>query len=429
MATLLVFAFTRPWLGLLIWSWLAYMNVHRLAYGFAYLFPFSMITAVVIFISLFLSGERIKFPITRETILLFCLCVWMTVTSFVALDPVFVWEFWGRSMKIEVMVFVTMMVMRERWKLNALIWTIVLSLGFFGVKGAIFTLVTGGQHRVHGPENSFIENNNQLALALVMTLPLMRYLQMNSRRPWVRLMLTGLMVLSTLSILATYSRGGMVSLVALLLIMWLKSRRKLALALATVMILAPLIAFMPHAWVERMHSTKDYEDDSSAQGRFNAWKFAINVAKERPLTGGGFHTFTWMQFLVYAPDPRDVHDAHSNYFQMLAEHGFVGLGLFLSLWACTWLSGSWVIRHGRATPGLEWAADMSEMVQVSLFAYLTGGLFSGLAYYDFPYHLMAITVISKDLIRDEMRVIDAARWSPVAVPAAAAPNLEGQVLT
>src|SRR5258708_38674129 len=110
---------------------------------------------------------------------------------------------------------------------------------------------------------------------------------------------------------------------------------------------------MPQQWKDRMSTiqTTDEEDlDTSAKGRLNSWMFAWNLAKDRPITGGGFHVFISPAFLQYAPDPTDLHDSHSIYFEMLGEHGFVGLAIFLSLGFCTWLSGRWVIRQARGLP-------------------------------------------------------------------------------
>jgi len=36
---LLPFIFKRPWVGILVWAWLSYMNPHRLAWGFALISP------------------------------------------------------------------------------------------------------------------------------------------------------------------------------------------------------------------------------------------------------------------------------------------------------------------------------------------------------------------------------------------------------
>ena len=106
-------------------------------------------------------------------------------------------------------------------------------------------------------------------------------------------------------------------------LLWLKSRKKLALAVIMLLVVPPLIQFMPQKWEERMHtiSTDRDELDESALGRINAWGFAWNLAKARPILGGGFRVFyvydTWHR---YAPDPQDFHDSHSIYFEVLSRN-------------------------------------------------------------------------------------------------------------
>jgi probable O-glycosylation ligase (exosortase A-associated) len=157
-------------------------------------------------------------------------------------------------------------------------------------------------------------------------------------------------------------------------------------------------AIMPQAWYDRMYTIADYEHDASAMGRINAWWFAWNLAKARPLTGGGFETFTPSLFSIYAPNPRQYHDVHSIYFEVLGEHGFVGLVLFLALGFMAWRTATLVAKRARQSPELKWLADLVTMVQVSLIGYAAGGAFLGLAYFDLAYHLVAMIVIAKGLL-------------------------------
>src|SRR4029434_7558973 len=78
-----------------------------------------------------------------------------------------------------------------------------------------------------------------------------------------------------------------------------------------------------------------YEQDQSALGRLGAWRFAINLAHDRPLMGGGFDVFNPEAFQRWAPDVR-FQDSHSIWFQVLAMHGYVGLGIYLLLWWLAW---------------------------------------------------------------------------------------------
>ena len=86
------------------------------------------------------------------------------------------WEQMSKVSKIFLMIFVSMMLINTRERLIQLVWVIALSIGFFGVKGGIFTITTGGGFRVQGPAGSFIAGNNEMGLALAMTVPLLYYL-------------------------------------------------------------------------------------------------------------------------------------------------------------------------------------------------------------------------------------------------------------
>jgi putative inorganic carbon (hco3(-)) transporter len=396
----IIYALPRPWVGVLVWSWLGYMNPHRLAYGFAFSFPFAAVTFAVIVFAMIISPESKRLPLTREVVLLIVFVAWFTFTTILALNPSDAWIAWDRSFKIELMILVTLMVMRERQRLHLLAWVIALSLGFYGVKGGLFAAASGGTKMVQGPPDSFIEGNNEIALALVMVIPFMRYLQLQTDKRWVYRGLIGAQLLTVFAVLSTYSRAGFLAVSVVLFLMALKSRRRLVYSGVLLAAIVLLISFMPAQWSERMNTIKTYDQDASAMGRINAWSFAYNLAADRPFTGGGFKVFTRELFRKYAPNRLDHHDAHSIYFQVLAEQGYPGLIMFLALGFLTWRSGSWVIRRARDMPSMLWAGDLAAMCQVSMAGYAVGGAFAGLAYFDLPYHLMAIIVLCKELVRD-----------------------------
>lgn len=393
----LPFILARPWIGILMWCWISYMNPHKLAWGFAYSMPFAMLIALATLVGLLLSKEPKKFPLTRETAIMLMLSVWMVVTSTFALYD-FAWLQFEKVAKILLMTFVTLMLINTKQRLHVMVWAIVLSIGFFGVKGGIFTLATGGSYRVLGPLSTFIAGNNEIALALIMVIPLMRYLQLSSRRLVVRVGLGAAMFLSAVAAIGSQSRGALVAILAMAFFFWAKSRGKLATALFIALVVAVIAPFMPQTWYDRMATIEQYEQDPSALGRINAWWVAFNLAKARPLTGGGFETFQPELFALYAPDPTKYHDVHSIYFEMLGEHGFVGLGLFLALGLFTWRSASRVAAQARKGSEHESLGDLARMTQASLVAYGTGGAFLGLAYFDLFYHLVAVVVLANLIV-------------------------------
>lgn len=404
----LAFAISNPYIGVLLWSWIGYMNPHRLGWGFAYNFPFAYIIALVTFISLLVSRKKLDYFWTREMSWLLFLNIWFLVTTVFSLQPDASWEQWNKVIKIQLFIFITLWVMGSREKINALIWVIVVSIGFYGVKGGIFTLTGGGDDHVLGPAGSFISGNTEIGLALVMVLPFVWYLFLHTAQKWARLGLASSMFLIPVAVLGTQSRGALLAIGAIAFFLWLKSSKKLA-PLVLILLMIPFVfMFMPQQWHDRMSTIGDYQTDGSAMGRITAWTFAIKMANARPLIGGGFESFHERNYEYYAPGLVDrsgrIHypDVHSIYFEMLGEQGYVGLGIFLILGLFVWGNCNKVIKLSRQNEEYKWASDLAAMIQVSLVGYATGGAFLGLAYFDLPYHLLVIIVLVKRILQKEI---------------------------
>lgn len=390
---LIPFIFKRPWVGILLWSWLGYMNPHRLTWGFAYDFPFAMIVGLVTIMSFMSSREKKEMIWTRESVILLIFVGWMLITTFFAFNPQWAWFQWDKIWKIQLMVFLTVLILKERQHLHWLIWVIALSLGFYGVKGGIFTIVNGGTYRVQGPGGTFIGGNNEIALAMVMVIPLIRYLHLQETRKWIKIGLASAMVLTGVAAIGTQSRGGLVAMAAMGLFLWFKSRNKVFTAIYMAIAIAIMSAVMPQEWYDRMATIQTYQQDKSALGRINAWHTAFNVAKDR-VTGGGFEMWIPTVFRQYAPEAFNVRDVHSIYFEIMGEHGFIGFGLFMMLGIFAWIRARQIIRRCKKDPEKKWASDLASMIQVSLVGYAAGGAFLGMAYFDLPYHLMIILVLT-----------------------------------
>lgn len=397
--TLIIFAsipfiLRSPYIGVLMWTWIGFMNPHRLCWGFAFDMQFALFVALATMLGMLMSREPKKVPWTRESVILVIFIAWMGITTIFAVYGELALEHFWKVVKIQMMIFVTLMLMQSKERINLLIWVIALSIGFYGVKGGIFTILNGGAFHVRGPAGSFIAGDNEMGLALVMTIPLLRYLQVISTSFWIRHALTVTMGLSALAAVGSQSRGALLGIVSMGTFFWLKSRNKLFTLLLAGVAAVLVLSVMPQQYWDRIATIKTYQQDASAVGRINAWHMAFNLASNRPL-GGGFDAFRDAMFRRYAPDPTDVHDAHSIYFEVLGEHGFVGLALFLTLGLMTWGTASWVIRRARGDPTTRWAADLCAMVQVSLVGYAVAGAFLGLAYFDYYYTLVAVIVLCK----------------------------------
>ena len=391
------FMVKRPALGVVMWVWLSVMNPHRLAYGFAYNLQFAAATAAITLIALLVTKEQRRLAPTPPVVALGLFMLWICITSLFPFHDGSGYDMWSRVMKILFMTFVALAVIHSKQQIHWILWTIVGSMAFYGAKGGVFTLFHGGNYLVWGPGGSFIEGNNEVALAFVMTIPLMRYVQISLKKRWQRFAMLGIIVLTAFAAIGSHSRGALVAIAAMATFMWWKSRNKFAMGLALVTAGIVMPSFMPADWTERMHSIKAYDEDSSAQGRINAWWMAFNLAKDRPL-GGGFEIYDFDTFGRYAPNPLDVHAAHSIYFQVLGEHGFFGLLLFVSIGAFTWLAAGDAKRKAKGIAELEWVRDLMDMVKVSMVGYAVGGAFLSLAYFDVPYYVLVIVVATRALV-------------------------------
>lgn len=395
----LPFILRRPWIGILMWAWLGYMNPHRLAWGFSTSMPFALIVALTTFLALLMSREKKEVIWTRETKLLLVFTGWMFITTVFSMYPWMAWEQWDKVWRIILMTYVTIIAIRERSQLNWLIVVIALSLGFYGVKGGVFVLTGGSSNNVMGPPGSFIEERNAIGLALLMTIPLLWYVRMQAKSFVLRLGVSAAGALTLIAVIGTHSRGALLGLIAVGLFLILKARNRLGLILAIVPVVLTLLYVMPQEWFDRMRTIETYDEDSSAQGRLYAWGNAITLAN-MSIFGGGFRAVTGFGGT----------DSHSNWFGALGEQGWIGLVMFVLLHVFTWRSASAIVRAVREHPSLRWAGDLASMVQVSLIGYMSAGSFLGLQYFDLFYHLIAVVVIMGRLVRLE---IEAKSTSPV----------------
>jgi probable O-glycosylation ligase (exosortase A-associated) len=390
---LLPVALARPHVGILLWTWIGLMNPHKMTWGFAYNFPFALIVGVVTILAILISRESKRLPLASPVVVLLLFVGWMTITTVFSLYPDLAWAKWNKVIKIQLFIVLTLVVMQTQERIRWLILVATYSVAFFGIKGGVYTIARGGHGMVLGPDGGFISGNTEIALALTMTLPLMWWSRLQTERLWLKRAILVAMVLVAISVLGSYSRGGLLALAAMALVLWFKARGKLVLGIVLACLVPAFAAFMPDEWYRKMGTIQTYDQDNSAMSRLDAWQFAWNLALSRPVTGGGFETFQADAYARWAPGAR-AFDAHSIWFQILGEQGFVGLALFILLWVLTWRVASRVIAMCRERAELQWAKDLAAMIQVSLIGYWVGGSFLGLAYWDYPYILTAVAVLT-----------------------------------
>ena len=396
-------ALIQPWWGVLALAAFSYLNPHRYAWGFSRSLPVYFIVFLSVVIGMVTNGkDRQPFPWTRETILFFMLLAWFTLTTYYSPDlPDTSKEQWTKVMKIYLGIFPTFWMINDREKLKWLVIVIALSFGFVGFKGGIWALGTGFSNRVYGPDGTFYGGNNEIGLALNMTLPLLLLSATEFKNRFIRNSFYAVFFFSICSIISTWSRGALLTLMAVLGAILLSSKKKMLVipiilvSGILIMLIMPekLMSILPAEWFERMETIQNYEEDASAMGRIDAWKYGINRANRDPFTGGGFETFQL--------HGRDVHNA---YFEILGEHGYLALFLWLNLLFGTMIALQKLRKSASYVDGFLWVRDYARAIQISLLGYAVGAVFLGVAYWDYLYHLIAICVLMKIFLRRGLAV-------------------------
>jgi putative inorganic carbon (HCO3(-)) transporter len=393
----------RPWVGILAWYWIAFMVPHGLTWGFGRTLPVAMLIGGATLVGWVFSKDRKPIPRTWTVFALLLLAAHFTLTTILAYNPQEAWGKWVWVSKVLLMTFVTMTLFQERARLRWLYMVTALGLGFYGLKGGLWVLRTGGGERVFGPDMSFFADNNTLGLALCMILPMLLYLSREEPRPWLKKVLRVAFLFTIISIVFTYSRGAFLGLVIILAVLIWRSPWRLRFGMA--LLIGALVAapFLPDRLWERIQSISEQDSaetrDESVQGRFEAWRTAWNIALDRPFTGAGFRALwsneIWATY--YGTTFLQVRDAHSLYFEVLEEHGFVGFGLYLLVLACTLLTLRRIRKRWQGHAEYGYLSYYAEMTQLCLYPFLVAGAFITVAYFDLYFYFVAASVMLRAL--------------------------------
>lgn len=409
----------RPFYGLMIYSWLAFMRPQDMAWGASRILPLSQWVAIAMIIGLVLSvGRERLMTLKPQTVLLILLAGWISLSTVLAVVPELAQEVYGNYWKAILMTVLITGLVRDRNRLRWLLLLIAFSIGFLGAKRGLFGLVRGGARFNDGP-GGFMSDNNSFALALNMILPLLVGLAIVEKQKIVRIAAAVAAALCMLCILFTFSRGGFLTLVLVGgLLIW-RSRQRFVVGTLLALGLCGFLLFssdqITQDYVERTSSISDYQEDGSAQGRINAWKTSWRVFLDYPWTGVGPNNFISV-FMRYSPESDRFRVAHNAYLQLLAECGLPALLLFLSAIGVT----LWRLQRLRVLTTQPWVEVQARMFQISIAAYLLGSMFLNTAYSELIYYLMGMTV-GLEVVATSAKAEDAPESSTAAPAPGAIP--------
>ncbi|MDO9504984.1 putative O-glycosylation ligase, exosortase A system-associated [Hydrogenophaga sp.] len=399
-------AIARPFNAYLFWAWTAVVVPTSYFYGFmagARLnFFFAILTLVLIALG---RVPWNSYQPNRVTWLYLLFLFHATLVYLLAYPGnLYNGEYYGFFIKGLLFSLVMPFFVRERIHMHALIAVIVLGFGLHGVLNGLKTIASLGGHNMLGPAGTMIFDRNHLSTALALTLPLLYYLYQQSSHRLIRLGFLGSFVVVALAILGGGSRGGFIALAVVSGWLVVTSRKRWsALALLTAMALL-FFSLAPEAWFSRLSTIETAGTDESFIGRVIAWKISSAIALNNPIFGGGFHAVQvqsiWDQFkgapsllgFLNLPIPDfSAKAAHSIYFEVMGDMGFVGLFIFLGILLHA-IRTRYVIKRQLRALGKQWlwARDMADMLMLAVIAYMAGGAAVSLGYFEVIYMVVML---------------------------------------
>lgn len=407
--------FRRPFVGLLVFTWLAYMRVQDLSWGAVRSFRWSYYIMIITAAGFISNPKRLRWfiPDPRCWVMIILLVLLYLGVQF-SQDGTF-WQNQAQIgaiiefAKIIAVALFTTAVVTNREHLRVLVWVVALSFAFYGVKSGLWGILTLGSSSIDTGPGGMLADNNDFALALVMSVPLLFHLGQSEKKDILRKVFTYSVPLTMATVGLTHSRGGFLSLVgACGVLIWRSKNRVAGMSVAAVVGIA-LLLFGPSGFKDRLSTLKDVEHDSSANARFRSWAVAVRMATDNPILGVGLDNFR-QRYLDYQPNPtaaerrgENIYVAHNAYLQIWAETGTISLVLYLYLIFATFRTCWRVRRLAKQRYYASWMINYATMFEASLVGFCIGSSFLNRAHFDLVYHFFAIVLVFEKIALRELK--------------------------
>jgi len=405
--------FRRPFIGLLVFTLLAYMRLQDLTWGWARFERWSYYVALVTIGGFVLgSGERrFMLPDIRCWIMVALVgIVGLSLVSsrfFVADDL----KSYAEYVKIVGVALFTTGVVRNREYLRILVYVIALSFGFFGVKNGLAFILSGFRMEILQGPGGMLTDRNDFALALCMGMPMLLYLGLSEKRKLLRRFLLATVPLTALCVISTHSRGGFLAMGAMaLVVVWRSQNRIAGFVMLALMGGAAWIA-APKTFTTRIATIADYQTEGSARGRIEAWKVAGRMIAAKPMLGVGYAKFQ-QEYVGFdpnqakeadgSPKPEGTRVAHNSYLQIWAECGTPAFLLYLALIVLTFRDLWLVRRQANRRYHSSWIISYANMFEAGMVAFVVGATFLNRAQFDLFYHYVAVVIVFGKVAREAM---------------------------
>jgi O-antigen ligase len=389
----------------------------------SYRLPIGTAAMVATIVGLLISGVRFRVPAALWWMIAFG--VWAALGLDTTIYPDRVTAALEDYAKVLVITFAAVNLVRTRPRLRLFIIVFLGTFALYPLRGAFFNyFLYASTMAGRALWNQGYSNPNDLAAFCLPQLAYAVGLIYTERARGLRVAaMVGALLLPFLMIL-TQSRGGFLGLLVFLIFLLVNQRRRLRTTLLVAAGGLVVAAAAPDSvWTRFSGLTKaadtgdigEMDSEGSALQRYEIWKVARVIIADHPIAGVGLGAYSAAHFVYAESGPfrktaRGYRDAHSTYFRLLAEVGWVGFFFFAMIVGTTFYHAERIRR--RAPPFLRRQAMQLYFIEIGFVGYLVAGVFGSFGTTSFTYIHLALIHCCAEVLRRDSR----ARRVEVAIP-------------
>lgn len=391
--------------SIIILNWVWFQRPYDFSWGFWNTIPaFQIFLAVAIISNLLRGLLQFRFPLLLFIYIVFLF--WITISTFLAYNSELAWITYKRflpSMWVApVFLFFSI---HDLQLLKWVLWAFSGGVGLNAFKVSLALTASGGGH-LTDQISGFVGDNNVFGLVLCLVLTILLGLRKTlPGKRWLQLSFYIFLGFIVLCIIYTKSRGALLSVGIIFLLSSLLSKKPARNLCLLVFLVSIIYMAIPASYFDRLSTLQDTKLDTSAMGRIENWQLSWNEALRYPFFGVGPDNHIYYNKSLQSEV--QVRVAHSIYFQILGELGFVGLGIYLwfmglGLWIFLKTSKS-IVSIAKANPDLAWVQDLSSWMAYGYIGYIFGSGFLNMLYIEFPWYMVFYGSMLYPLVNRELR--------------------------
>lgn len=336
-----------------------------------------------------LEGNLTARPREVNLVLLLCLTALLSIP--LAINPYEAWTAFNYPFIRAVAMFIVIVnVVRTPTRLKGLMFLaiaigVVLSVGAINDYRLGRVSIEAGE-RVTGVIGGMFGNPNDLALHLVMMIPLAVGLLLSTRNLFAKPLYIASALLMVGGVIVSFSRGAFLGLLGMgMVLAWKLGRsNRFVMILLVGVLLVALIAVAPGEYTNRLGTIGFVTGDASSSSRRDLLIRSIIVAIYNPVFGVGIGNFHIVS----------IHElvSHNAYTQVAAEMGLAAMVIYIMLLVVPFRRLRVIERatyEGRRNSRIYY---LSVGLQASMVAYMISSFFGSVAYQFYVYYLIGYAV-------------------------------------